>query len=267
VTSDFEARFGGIARLYSAAGLDRLKTAHVCVVGVGGVGSWAVEALARSGIGELTMIDLDEVCMTNVNRQVPALTSNVGRSKVEALQERIFEINPEARVHSVLAFLTPQNAREILATRFDFVLDAIDSLQNKALLIALCRELGIPVVTIGGAGGRRDPTKIEVVDLGLSSHDRLLLATRTELRKNYGFPKGKNTVFGVDCVLSREPQVFPGREGAVCSQPEDRGGLRLNCESGYGTASFVTGAFGFAAAAIIVERIASGKGSLNRIAV
>ena len=156
----------------------------------------------------------------------------------------------------MLTFFTESNARQILAQPFDYVLDAIDGVRNKALLIALCRELGIPIVTTGGAGGRRDPTQILVVDLALSSHDRLLLATRTELRKYHGFPKGKNSTFGVDCVISKEAQVFPGLNGGICEQPAERGNLRLNCGRGYGTATFVTGAFGFAAAGLIVKRIA-----------
>jgi tRNA A37 threonylcarbamoyladenosine dehydratase len=262
VTGDYYTRFSGIARLYSAQGLERLRRSHVCVIGVGGVGSWAVEALARSGIGEITMIDLDEVCTSNVNRQLPALSNNIGRAKIEVMEERIHGINPDAKIHSLLTFFTESKSRELLATRFDYVIDAIDGVRNKALLIALCRELRIPVITMGGAGGRRDPTQVQIVDLALSSHDRLLLATRTELRKHHGFPKGPNTLFGVDCVMSKEAQVFPAQDGAVCDQPLERGNLRLNCESGYGTATFVTGAFGFAAAGAVVKSIAVSPGAV-----
>lgn len=255
--SDYATRFSGIARLYSSGGLERLRSAHVCIIGIGGVGSWAAEALARSGIGKLTLIDLDEVCITNVNRQLPALSSNVGTPKITVMEERIRGINPEATIHSLLSFFNETTAAEILATQFDYVLDAIDSVRQKALLIAHCFKRNIPIVTTGGAGGRRDPTQIQVADLAQSSHDRLLLATRTELRKYHGFSKGEKTLFGVDAVFSTEPQVFPSDNGAICVQPANRENLRLNCESGYGTATFVTGAFGFVAASVVVRKIAA----------
>src|SRR6266496_636245 len=155
---DYEVRFGGIRRLFAADGLERLRRAHVCVVGLGGVGSWAAEALARSGIGALTMVDLDDVCVSNVNRQLQALTSEIGRPKVEAMAQRARAINPDCAVHALHAFFSAANAGEILETRFDYVLDAVDRPEKKSLLIASCRERAIPVMVVGGAGGRRDPT-------------------------------------------------------------------------------------------------------------
>ncbi len=253
--NDFDIRFGGIARLFGAAGLERLRRAHVCVVGVGGVGSWAVEALARSGVGRLTLVDLDEVCVSNVNRQLPALDGAVGRPKVEVLAERARAINPECAVRPVTEFFTASNAEPLLSERPDAVLDAIDHIANKCLLIARCRERGIPIVTCGGAGGRRDPTAVRVTDLAFTSHDRLLARVREQLRKEHGFaPAGR--AFGVDAVYSTERPVFPRADGSVCAQREAGSALRLDCDTGYGTAAFVTGAFGFAAAGVVVKGLA-----------
>jgi tRNA threonylcarbamoyladenosine dehydratase len=255
--SDFEFRFGGIGRLFGVDGLARLRAAHVCVVGIGGVGSWTVEALARSGVGHLTLVDLDEVCVSNVNRQLPALDTNVGRSKVEVMAERVRGINPECDVHALPEFFTESNAETLLDTRYDFVVDAIDSLANKCRLIALCRDKQIPIVTCGGAGGRQDPTQIRVADLANTSHDRLLQKTRVVLRRDFAFPRGEKK-FGVSAVYSAESPVYPAGDGTVCARRETSEGgaaLRLNCDSGFGTATFVTGTFGFAAAAHVVKLI------------
>src|SRR5208282_3108152 len=185
--SDFETRFGGIARLYGRSGLEKLRAARVCVVGVGGVGTWAAEALARSGVGALTLVDLDEVCASNINRQLHALTGTVGRAKVEVMAERIRAINPECRVTAEPKFFNEQSAAELLGPRFDFVLDAIDSVTNKVLLLAGCRQRNLPVVACGGAGGRRDGTRVRTADLDLVSHDRLLAEVRKKLRKEFHF--------------------------------------------------------------------------------
>jgi tRNA A37 threonylcarbamoyladenosine dehydratase len=250
----YEARFGGIARLYSAIGLEWLRRAHVCVIGLGGVGSWAVEALARSGVGELTLVDMDDVCIRNVNRQLHALDGELGKPKVEVLTRRVLAINPECRVHPHQAFFLKSNAEALLAARFDAVLDAIDSPSLKALLIARCRERGFPIVTTGGAGGRRDPAAIEVADLARTSHDRLLMFVRRILRQEYGFPRG-GKAFGVECVVSREQVLYPKQDGSVCAERAAEPDLRLDCDTGYGTACFVTGAFGFVAASRVVHAI------------
>lgn len=261
--SDFEQRFSGIQRLYSVSGLDRLRRAHVCVVGIGGVGSWAVEALARTGVGKLTLVDLDEVCVSNVNRQLHALDGDIGRPKVDAMAQRVRAINPECIVETVPDFFTETTAGNILAERFDCVLDAIDNVTNKCLLIARCRDLNLPIVTTGGAGGRRDPTKIQVTDLARTTHDGLLQAVRKKLRDDFSFPRDSKALFGVDCVFSAEPQVFPQSDGTVCANRESGSDLRLNCDSGYGTATFVTGTFGFAAAARVVEKLVSLPATAN----
>lgn len=252
--SQFHLRFGGIGRLYSKTGLDRLRQAHVCVVGIGGVGSWAVEALARSGVGRLTLVDLDDVCVSNVNRQIHALEGELKKSKVAVMAARARAINPDIRVNPVEAFLTRNNAASLLDADFNHVFDAIDSPREKCLMIALCRERGIPILTAGGAGGRRDPTRIRVEDLARSQGDRLLQSVRKVLRDDFGFPRGDRK-FGVECVFSDEPPVFPQKDGTVCGSRERDADLRLDCRSGFGTATFVTGTFGFVAAARIVEHL------------
>jgi tRNA A37 threonylcarbamoyladenosine dehydratase len=253
---DFTQRFGGIARLFGRTGLERLRAAHVCVVGVGGVGSWAVEALARSGLGALTLIDLDDVCVTNVNRQLPALSGNIGRPKVDALAERTRLIQPECRVDAITEYFTVASAAELLATRFDFVIDAIDALSNKCLLIASCHERGIPVLTVGGAGGKRDGSAVAICDLAKSVQDDLLRYVRRKLRQDYGFPRDVNADFGVPCVYSPEKPVFPWANGVCSTEKEPGSSLTMDCSSGFGAATFVTGAFGFAAAGEVVRRVA-----------
>ncbi|MEI6780010.1 MAG: tRNA threonylcarbamoyladenosine dehydratase [Verrucomicrobiota bacterium] len=255
----YERRFSGIGRLYGSEGLNRVRRAHVCVIGLGGVGSWAVEALARSGIGELTLVDLDDVCISNVNRQLHALEGELGKPKVEAMARRVRAINPDCGVHPVQAFFLKSNADEILQGRFDYVLDAFDSPARKCLLIALCRERIIPVITTGASAGRRDPTAVEVTDLAFSSHDRLLQEVRKKLRTRHGFPRGESP-FGVECVVSREMVVYPGKDGLVGTSPGPEPDLRLDCDTGFGTASFVTGTFGFVAAGRIIQRIAGAGG-------
>lgn len=252
--TNYEARFGGIRRLFGADGQERLGRAHVCVVGIGGVGSWAVEALARTGVGGLTLVDLDDVCISNVNRQLHAVTGEFGKPKVEVMAERIRAINPDCAVHPLHSLFTATTGEQILSTNYDAILDAIDSPSLKALLIARCREREIAIVTTGGAGGRRDPCALRVEDLARTTHDALLQATRKILRAEHGFPRGEK-MFGVSCVYSTEAPVFPASDGSVCTKPEPGRNLRLDCRSGYGTACFVTGAFGFAAAAQVVRRI------------
>lgn len=257
----FTQRFGGIGRLYGAAALPRLAAAHVAVVGVGGVGSWVVEALARSGVGELTLIDMDDVCITNTNRQLPALAHTVGQAKVDVLVARVAEINPDCRVHRVLEFLLESNVDRLLTPNFDFVVDAIDRTSIKALIVAKCRARSLPVITSGSAGGRRDPTAIRIADLGQAGTDPLLRGTRQSLRKDHGFTvssEGKPVEMDIPCVFSTEKPVFPWADGSCSLEPESGAetGLRLDCSAGFGAATFVTGAFGFALAAEVVRRLA-----------
>ena len=256
VTSDYNDRFGGVGRLFSHAGLERLRAAHVAVIGIGGVGSWAVEGLARSGVGALTLIDLDDVCITNFNRQLPALDGQIGRPKVVAMAERVKLINPACRVEAVAEFFTAASAERLFAPCFDCVVDAIDGMTNKTLLLAACVKRGLPCVTVGGAGGRCDATKIRAGDLGEATSDTLLRQVRKKLRRDHGWARGEGNRYGVRCVYSEEQPVFPWANGTCSAEPEPGTNLRLDCETGFGTAVFVTGAFGLAAAGEAVRLIA-----------
>src|SRR5690349_11021751 len=180
-------RFAGVERLFGQGSVGTLAQKHVCVVGVGGVGSWAVEALARSGVGRLTLIDADEVCVSNVNRQLPALDGQIGVPKVESLAKRTRAINPEIQIQARQDFYPAETSEALLAGKFDYVIDAIDTLVNKALLIAECRKRGLPVITSGGAGGKKDGTAVRVADLAQASHDPLLQKLRKKLRAEFGF--------------------------------------------------------------------------------
>lgn len=258
-SADYLDRFGGVARLYGRAALERLQAASVGVIGVGGVGSWTVEGLARSGIGALTLIDLDDVCVTNVNRQLPALDGQIGRPKVNVLEERVRAINPACRVEAVAEFFTESTAERLLGRRFDFVVDAVDRMSIKALIVAGCRARGIPVVTLGAAGGRRDATQVRVGDIG-EAGDELLRQVRKKLRRDHGFVAGAHkgiTRMGVRAVWSTELPVFPWSNGTCAAEPEPGSNLKLDCASGFGTAAFVTGAFGLAAAGEAVRQIAA----------
>jgi tRNA A37 threonylcarbamoyladenosine dehydratase len=187
--ADFERRFGGIARLYGNEALRRFQQTHVCVVGIGGVGSWAAEALARSGVGHITLIDLDNVAESNVNRQIHALGNEFGKAKVTAMAERIHAINTQCQVIQIEDFVTPDNLDAMLGGGYDFIIDAIDSAKTKAAMIAWCKRHKVKLIVSGGAGGRVDPTKIQMADLSRTIQDPLLARVRTLLRREYGFPK------------------------------------------------------------------------------
>jgi len=194
--------------------------------------------------------------VTNINRQLHALTETIGRAKVEVMADRIRAINPECQVTAEQRFFNAQTSAELLAPNFDFVLDAIDDVTNKVLLLVRCRETHVPVVACGGAGGRRELTSVRVGDLSKASHDKLLSEVRRRLRKEHHFP-AEGLVMGVPCVYSVEKRVFPQPDGSVCEmRAEAEAGARLNCNGGLGSATFVTGAFGFAAAGFVVRKIA-----------
>ena len=255
---DYERRFGGVERLYGTGALARANAAHVVVVGIGGVGSWAAEALARSGIGRLTLIDLDHVAESNINRQVHALDLTLGAAKVLAMRERILAINPACVVTPIEEFIDERNPPALIPA-CDAVIDAIDHVRAKAALIAHCRRAGIRIVTTGAAGGRTDPTRTEVIDLARTTQDALASKVRALLRKEHGFTREPKKKFGVDCVYSPE-QVHRGVGAGVCDAegmaadiPVDPA-AGLNC-AGYGSSVAVTASFGFAAAARVLAGI------------
>lgn len=246
-----DPRFAGVGRLLGADGLARLAAAHVCVVGLGGVGSWTVEALARSGVGSLTLVDLDEVCVSNINRQLHALTNTVGQSKAEALAARIALIHPACRVQVIPLFFKKSTAGEILAPGYDYVVDAIDGVAHKARLIGMCKQRGIPVIASGGAGGKTDATRICVADLSGTIYDPLLAFIRKRLRKWFNFPRGDKK-FGIPCVYSPEPVA--GAAGDACAAREP--GVRTNCDTGLGALAHVTGTFGLLMAGHVINQLA-----------
>ena len=251
-------RFGGIDRLYGGGALARLSRCHVTVVGIGGVGSWAVEAFARSGVGKLTLIDADDLCVSNTNRQLPALEGQYGRAKIEAMAERCRAINPGIALELVPQFLTPSNMGELLEAPGELVLDACDSFRTKVEAIAYCRRRKQPVVTVGSAGGRSDVTQIRVRDLSRTEHDAMLSLIRKKLRGEFNFPKNHDRYFGVPAVYSLENVRYPQADGSVCGLRPQLGkddALKLDCGAGLGAATHVTGAFAFAAVGKAMEML------------
>ena len=244
--ADLERRFGGLARLYGEAAYTRLRAARVAVVGVGGVGSWAVEALARSGVAELTLIDLDHVAESNVNRQVQALGRTLGQAKVQALAERIADIHPGCVVHGVEEFATPDNWPALLPHAVDAVIDACDQVRTKQALAAWARREQLPFVCVGAAGGKQLAHRIEVDDLAQATHDPLLASLRQRLRKHEGAPRQGS--IGVRCVFSREAVRVP--EAVQCAADVE---ANLNCH-GYGSSVMVTASFGLAAAGDVIQQ-------------
>ena len=251
-------RFGGIDRLYGSGALARLSDSHVVVVGIGGVGSWAVEALARSGVGRLTLIDADDLCVSNTNRQLPALEGQYGRAKIEAMAERCRAINPGIALDLKPQFLTPSNMDALLGTPVDLVLDACDSFRTKVEAIAYCRRRKQPIITVGAAGGRSDVTQIRVRDLSRTEHDAMLSLIRKKLRGEFNFPKNHDRYFGVPAVYSLENVRYPQADGSVCGLRPQLGrdeALKLDCGAGLGAATHVTGAFAFAAVGKAMEML------------
>lgn len=251
-----EERFGGIARLYGLKGAERLAAARVAVVGIGGVGSWAAEALARSGVGTIILQDADDLCITNTNRQIHALDGTYGRMKVEVMAERLRLINPDIRVEQLLSFYTVSAPERLFDTQPDIVIDAIDSMRPKTHLIAECYKRGQRIVTCGGAGGRTDAAGITIADLARTCGDNMLSQLRKNLRKDYDFPLyDRCPDIGIPCVYSPERPVFPRCDGSVSSEREagQKGGI--GCASGFGSATHVTGTFGFLMAGKALEMI------------
>lgn len=250
---DFERRFGGVSRLYGEAGLNKLNTSHVVVIGLGGVGSWAAEALARNAIGELTLIDLDNVSESNVNRQLHAVDGNYGKAKVTAMRERIAEINPECKVNEIEDFVTTDNIDTLLDFDADVILDCTDSTYAKMALAVYCRAKQQPLIMSGSAGGRLDMTRIQVVDLSIAYGDMLLTKVRKQLRQSHDFPKAPNMdkrplkkpkKFDVLCVYSNEEVTMPE---SACETDADVSISGLNC-AGFGSSVSVTAPMGFATA-------------------
>ncbi len=246
---DPQRRFGGIARLYGEAALERLRGAHMVVVGVGGVGSWAAEALARSGVGELTLIDLDHVAESNINRQAQALGSTLGEAKVRALSRRLLDINPDCLVHEVEEFLSAENLADLLPARVDVLLDCCDQVRAKAALAAHAMRAATPLIVSGAAGGKRLAQHVRVMDLADVRGDPLLAKLRYRMRREHS--AARQGLIGLPCVCSDEPRAALLQQ--ACAAPDDPG-AGLNC-AGYGSSVMVTASFGMAAAGFAVESV------------
>ena len=245
-------RFGGVERLHGQTGFDKLIKAHVCVIGIGGVGSWACETLARCGVGEITLIDADDVCVTNINRQIHALTETIGQEKVTAMAQRIHSINPACIVNQKPSFFLQTSAEKLLSVKYDYVIDAIDSIKHKTLLISMCKQRNINIITVGGAGGKTNISGIQVLDLGLTHGDRLLSKVRAILRKSYEFPKFAGEKFKVPAVFSAETVKLPWCD---ITDENQQTSLRLDCNNGFGTDMAVISIFGITAAHHVIHQI------------
>jgi tRNA A37 threonylcarbamoyladenosine dehydratase len=245
--ADVARRFGGVARLYGDAAAARFATAHIVVVGIGGVGSWTAEAFARSAIGQLTLVDLDHVAESNTNRQIHAVDANFGKAKVEAMAERIAAINPACNVRAIDAFAAADNAAALVEGA-DVLVDCTDQVRAKAALVAAARAAGVVAITCGAAGGRTDPTRIRVDDVARVQGDPLLAKLRARLRRDHGFPRagdGRVQRFGITGVYSDEPLV---RAPSLCDDGEQATpGAPLAC-AGFGSSVVVTATMGFVAA-------------------
>jgi tRNA A37 threonylcarbamoyladenosine dehydratase len=246
--ADYDKRFGGIARLYGAQAYELLAELHFCIAGIGGVGSWAAEVLARTGVGKLTLIDFDEVCETNINRQVHASSSTLGKRKVLVMKQRIHDINPGCECNAIEDFVTVKTMEPYMNGNYDYVIDAIDSIKFKAMMIAHCKRNKIPIITTGGAGGLTDPTQIEITDLSRTVNDPLAAKVRSRLRSEHGFSRNGKRRFGVECVFSRQQQLYPKGDGTVGYEKPGVHGVSMDCRFGYGSASYVTAVFGMHAA-------------------
>ncbi|KQT36376.1 ThiF family adenylyltransferase [Methylophilus sp. Leaf414] len=246
VAEDNERRFSGVRRLYGEQGLQQLQAAHVLVIGLGGVGSWTVEALARNAVGKLTLVDLDNISVSNINRQIHALDESVGKAKVTAMHERIAQINPACDVVEIEDFISAENMAAVLAMRPDIVVDCMDDTKAKIALANYCHQQQLPLIVVGSAGGKLDATRIRLADLAHVHGDRMLAKIRNQLRRDHGFPQAsdskKSAKFGITAVYSDEPVEKPAE---AC---DTQAGLTgLNC-AGYGSSICVTASFGFIAA-------------------
>ncbi len=253
-TDSYNVRFGGIRRLYGKDKARHLPEIHICVIGIGGVGSWSVEALARSGIGQLTLIDYDDISLSNINRQIHTLDSTLEQPKVDVMRQRVNSINPACICNSIDDMLTESNLPHYLTHDYDYVIDAIDSVKQKTALIAYCKSNKIPIITTGGAGGLLDPTAVQIADLSRTYNDPLAAKVRSRLRHHYNFSRNPKSRFGIECVYSTEQQMYPQADGSVGQQKPAVRGVTLDCNFGYGSSSCITAIFGFTAAARAIEK-------------
>ncbi|MGH1485821.1 MAG: tRNA cyclic N6-threonylcarbamoyladenosine(37) synthase TcdA [Cellvibrionaceae bacterium] len=255
-TDSYQQRFGGIIRLYGTQAASTLLKSHILIIGIGGVGSWVAEALARSGIGTITLMDLDDICVTNTNRQVHTNCNTVGHPKSETMRERLNDINPEINSHIINDFIDKHNVTDYVKNDFSLVIDAIDNAIEKTELIAYCTKNNIPIISIGSSGGKKDPSQITYGDLKKTTGDILFAKIRNNLRRHHGFSRDTKKSFGVETIYSAEQMTYPDNQGETCQSREFLGeGEKLDCSGGYGAATMVTASFGFLAATRAIEHI------------
>ena len=242
-------RFSGIERLYGEKSLDIFRNSKITIIGIGGVGSWAAESLGRSGIGNIRLVDLDDICVSNINRQIHALTSTINKSKVFTMEERLKQINPDIKIEAIEEFANQNNMDQIIDEKTDIVIDCIDEVRVKAALINYSKQNKIKIITAGGAGGKKDPTKVKIKDLSKTTHDPLAAKLRKILRKEYNFPQELNKKFNIECIFSEENIIFP-------ENFKKQNGIRnIDCSNGFGSITNVTATFGFAAASRALSKL------------
>jgi len=247
-------KFNGITKLYGQSSSNILTNARILVIGLGGVGSWAIEALARSGIGNLYLLDLDDICVSNINRQIHALDSTIGLSKTQVMQKRIKQINAKCMVTAHEDFLTNDNLAKYVTNDLSIVIDCIDSVRVKSALIAWCKRRKIKIITTGASGGKTDPTCIKVADLSKTHNDPLLAKVRSTLRHDYNFSRNPKRSFGVTSVFSSEQMRYVENCGAI-SFAKNGIGSGINCAQGLGSSCMVTASFGLVAASVAVNKL------------
>lgn len=256
MNSDSEKRFQGIQRLYGQQASDKIRNSHICVIGIGGVGSWVAESLARSDIGAMTLIDLDHISESNINRQIHALSTTLGQAKIIAMAERIHAINPHCKVNLVDDHLSCENIPNLINHNMSYIVDCIDQFRIKAALIHYCKSNKIKLITTGGAGGRIDPLRINVADLARAEGDALLAKTRKQLRTRHGFTRNIKRRFDIPCVYSTESQRYPTENNEISTTKAECSALTgLNCANGFGSLSAVTASFGMVATAYVLNKI------------
>ena len=255
--NNLDHRFGGIQRLYGQDQFKTIQSAHIAVIGLGGVGSWTVEALARTGVGHLTLVDFDDICISNTNRQIHALQETVGKLKTQVLQERVAKINPAATVTCLDLPYDKDNESEIFNAPFDGMVDAIDHAYTKYYMALACRERKIPLVLSGSAGGRLDPSQIKTADLSRTVEDQMLAALRKKLRQRAHFPR--KGPMGLSCVFSTESAFYSDSDGCVTDQKPADFNKPLDCATGFGTVTHITGTFGFMLSHLILQKVLQTK--------
>ena len=259
-SESYQHRFGGLMRLYGTQACFKLLHSHVLIIGIGGVGSWVAEALVRSGVGMITLMDLDDICVTNSNRQVHTTDQTIGLAKTSVMAERLKRINPEVDVHCIDDFIDKSNIPEHIQSHYSFIFDAIDNAIDKTEIISHCKKNQYPMITIGSSGGKRDPSKIAYGDLAETAGDPLFLKIRNNLRRKHGFSRDTRQSFNIQAVYSTESMVYPDSKGGTSTSKEFiKAGEKLDCGSGYGASTMVTASFGLLAAARAIEILISIK--------